>query len=200
MSHPANARLAHALLSLGKDTGKIATSLGVSEESLQQMLTREELMPYETITEVCKESGISRDYVLLNRGPMTPEVKKPLPTVRKGPPGIEGFIQRLTAVLDAIPMTDTQIADALGTSKQSLSGWRRNGYVSPDNLRGVCEIGGFDYDWVKTGDIDTQEAEDSFNRAFGSALERIDLEIARLQEERRKIEQNSAHSTTQFSE
>jgi transcriptional regulator with XRE-family HTH domain len=187
MSHPANARLTHALVSLGKDTKQIAGAVGVSEESLQLMLTGEELMPYNTLTDVCKESGINRDYVLLNRGPMTPESKKPLPTARKGKPGIEGFIQRLAAVLDAIPMTDTQIADALGTTKQSVSAWRRNGQISHDNLRGVCEIGGFDYDWVKTGDIDTQEAEDSFNRAFGSALERIDHEIARLQEERLKI-------------
>ncbi|GBO90452.1 hypothetical protein [Marinobacter salsuginis] len=188
MSHPANARLTHALVNLGKDTKQIAGAMGVSEDSLQQMLTQEELMPYDTLTEVCKVSGINRDYVLLNRGPMTPETKKSLPTVRKGKPGIEGFIQRLTAVLDAIPMADSQIADALGTTKQSVSAWRRNGHISHDNLRGVCEIGSFDYDWVKTGDIDTQEAEDSYNRAFGSALKKIDQEIARLQEERRKIE------------
>ena len=64
---------------------------------------------------------------------------------------IEPFIQRLTECIVDGPVSQTVIADYCGVTKQSVGGWKRNGYISRENLMQLSEITGYRYLWLKTG-------------------------------------------------
>ncbi|WP_157665665.1 helix-turn-helix domain-containing protein [Marinobacter salarius] len=191
MTHLVNQRLAHALLSLNKDQAAAAATLGMQEHEFRGLLESEQLIPFQTLSNICRVVGVSRDYVLLNRGPMTPITKTPLSTPvepKSEKTGIDAFIDRLTAVLDVIPMSDQEIGEAIGSSRQAVGRWRKAGQVSKDNLRAICEIEGLDEDWVITGVVDTEEAQNTYNRVYGSRVSQIDEQIAKLQMEKQRLQ------------
>ena len=64
---------------------------------------------------------------------------------------IEAFIQRLTECIVDGPVSQTVIADYCGVTKQSVGGWKRNGYISKENLMKLSEITGYRYLWLKNG-------------------------------------------------
>lgn len=193
MAHIVHQRLAHAFSTLNKDLAVIAESLNLTTTEFEGLLDQDALVPFSVLTNICNVSGVCRDYVLLNRGPMTPVIKTPLPITpersnsQQNKAGIDMFIERLTAMLDAIPMNDTEMGEAIGLSKQSVGRWRSNGMITKANLVAVCEIEGFDYEWVKTGKIDTEEARDTYQRLYGSKLSEIDEQIARLQKQKESM-------------
>lgn len=199
MAHIVHQRLLHAFSTLGKDVSGIALKMSLEAEELESLLHKESLIPFTVLSDICIASGVCRDYALLERGPMTPKVKSPLTASpgsesdnhkdqgTKGKESIELFQDRLNAVLDLLPLTDTEIGAAIDTSKQSVGRWRRNGMISKDNLKALCAIEDLDYDWVVTGVIDSEEAQATHDRVFGTKLSQIDKEIARLQAQRKAI-------------
>lgn len=203
MTHIVHQRLLHAFTTLGKDLSGIAKKMGIEKTELEALLHQEALVPFTVLSNICITSGICRDYALLDRGPMTPTVKTPLAaspdgvqgddqhSEAKGKPPIDLFKDRLGAMLDIIPLTDTEIGAAVEATKQSVGRWRRTGVISKENLEAICAIEGFDCDWVITGVIDTEEAQATHDRIFGTKLSQIDQEIARLQEQRRAISESS---------
>lgn len=194
MAHIVHQRLVHALSTLNKDMETLAERINYSKRELDELLASDTLVPLSVLTNICNASGVCRDYALLNRGPMTPVIKTPLNTpVQNDQPSetktsFELFLDRLTAVMDAIPLNDSEIGDVIGLSKQSVGRWRKTGMISEENLRAVCAIEGFDFDWVKTGIIDTEEAQDTYDRVFAPKLSDIDAQIAKLQEQKKRMQ------------
>lgn len=76
---------------------------------------------------------------------------------------IEPFIHRLKECIVDGPVSQTTIAEYCGVTKQSVGGWKRNGYISPDNLMKLSEVTGYRYLWLKhgTGPKLTESPEDN---------------------------------------
>lgn len=198
MAHIVHQRLLHALSTLNKDLGTVAQGLDLTTNELEGVLEQESLMPFSVLTNVCNAAGICRDYVLINKGPITPVIKTPLEPSKRSEggaqktSGIEAFIERLSAVLDVIPLNDREIGEAIGLSKVSVGRWRVSGMISEENLKAVCEMEGFDYEWVKTGVVDTVEAQDTYNRVYSKKLSDIDEQIAHLQKQKEMMQSPSS--------
>lgn len=188
MTHVVHQRLIHALESLNKDMTTVAEQLNFTRTQLENALASDSLIPLSMLTKICNDAGINREYALLNRNPMLKETSSPqsndtLKPDQKDPKdAYEEFKARLAAVIDLIPMSNTEIADVLDVSKQSVGRWPQTGQISKDYLRALCEIEGLDYDWVVTGEVNTKAAEETRKRVYASKISEIDAEITRLQE------------------
>jgi len=72
---------------------------------------------------------------------------------------IEPFIHRLQEAIVKGPVSQTTIAEYCGVTKQSVGGWKRNGYISKENLMKLSEVTGYRYLWLKHG-IEPKRVED----------------------------------------
>lgn len=196
MPHIVHQRLTHAFATLGKNTSDIAGKMNLESGELETALEQESLVSFSLLTDICTASGVCRDYALLEHGPMTPKVKSPLQTDPASKPNtesasdkspFESFKDRLAAVMDILPLTDAEIGEAMNLTRQSVSRWRQNGLISKGNLQTLCAIEGLDDKWVVDGIIDSEEAQATHDRVYGTKLSQIDNEIARLQAQRALI-------------
>lgn len=194
MTHVVHQRLIHALESLNKDMTTVAEQLNFTRTQLENALASDSLIPLSMLTKICNDAGINREYALLNRNPMLKEASSPQsnhtakPDQKDPKDAYEEFKARLAAVIDLIPMSNTEIADVLDVSKQSVGRWPQTGQISKDYLRALCEIEGLDYDWVVTGEVNTVAAEETRKRVYASKISEIDAEIARLQELKERLQ------------
>ena len=61
----------------------------------------------------------------------------------------DSFTARLNRLFDEDPRTDTAIADALGVSKQALSGWRAGTrFPRSETVKAIAQMYGVSTDWL----------------------------------------------------
>lgn len=145
-------------------------------------------VPYSAIAKVKEIFGISDQFVLFGEGePVTRKVSTP-PSIKPKNQNsqkteYQAFAARLSLMLTYPGMPAPDIAKALDVSRQSPHIWRTTGQISKDNLQKLCAIEGVDYDWVKEGALNSEEARNSVKTLYERARQGIEEKTKALNNE-----------------
>ncbi|WP_157680745.1 hypothetical protein [Marinobacter nauticus] len=185
--HPTVSRMKTAIASLEDESvKKAAAELIAGIEANITPSTKG--VPYSAIERVKELFGISDQYILFGEG-------NPVDRMVSTPPAIttdsknneeshfKRFAARLSLMLTYSGMPLPDIAKALEVSRQSPHTWRTTGQISKDNLKKLCAIEGVDYDWVKDGTLNSDEARYSVKALYERARQGIEEKTKALEVE-----------------
>jgi transcriptional regulator with XRE-family HTH domain len=170
---------------------------GVSKEAAEKLIEGieknrsegcEEGLPLREVKHIKDSFGISDNYILFGEGePILPKRldERETRTVKPTPQhdSYTLFKIRLNLLLEFAVMSVSDIADALGVSRQSINSWKRTGQISKDNARRICAMEGIDYEWLADGYCTTEDGKAALERLYQRMKVAMRDEISRMEQE-----------------